>query len=121
MNRYELYMHKGASSFPVSPDVTAHNASPVNNRGRGYSPAGFTAPCDLSFHGTLNEPASSGGFYSAQLTPQEVFGWLRPAQNFCTFSVFPSASSRRTDGQSANWVSHALPVLFGIQRAIPAS
>ena len=121
MNRYSLYIQKGSSlpEFPVNQNIIDHTApytTEVNNRGRRYVPAvGGGDSCDLSFFGTVNEPSEVNGYVEVTLAPTSG-GWLEPGQNFCTFGVELHGALRRTNGQSVNSNSRAVPVLFGIQR-----
>lgn len=102
MSDYAVSMNKGASGF-----ATTNPASPANPRTAGV--------CDLSFTGTNNEPGNVAGYVDLELSPASG-AWLEPNQSFCTFGIFLNGRLRRTDGQSNEGYTSAVPVLFGIQR-----
>jgi len=121
MGGYELLVQKGSTCcFAVTPGTLGSNAPypaiPVN-RGRSYVPAAGTGlTCDLGFYGTNSEPSETAGFIEVSISPASG-GWLDLGQQFCTFGFFLNGHLRRTNGESANWNSSAVPVLFGIQRS----
>jgi len=102
MSDYAVGMTKGASGF-----ATTNPPSPANPRAAGV--------CDLTFTGTNTEPGNVAGYVDLELSPASG-RWLEPNQTFCTFGVYLNGHLRRTDGQSNEGYSSAVPVLFGIQR-----
>ncbi|HEV2722832.1 MAG TPA: hypothetical protein VG323_22600 [Thermoanaerobaculia bacterium] len=75
---------------------------------------GADDPCN-TFEGTLDVPTHDGsGYITVDITPHN--GWLDDGQNFCTFAVQVSCSTRVTNGYWAGTSYGPTEYLLGIQR-----
>lgn len=114
MLTYTLGMQKGATG---TFGVVEQSPAPPPFRTRSYV-HGDDFNC-TNFRGTFDDPTHelATGYVSVTLVPTDPSGWLTATQTFCAFSLTLGATTRRTNGVTANDDSpNATPVLIGIQK-----